>query len=140
MKEKHVSRNAEETFALGKSFASSLNAGDIVALHGGLGAGKTVFVKGVAAGLGIEDTVSSPTFSLLKEYNGRLPLAHFDLYRIEDEDELVHIGFYDHLGDGRVCVIEWAEHASDLPPCIRVYMHGSGSDMREITIEGRRMQ
>lgn len=130
-----MSNSAEETFGIGKQFAASLKAGDIVALHGGLGAGKTVFTKGIAAGLGIEDTVSSPTFALLKEYVGHMPLAHYDLYRIEDEQELVHIGFYDQIGSACVSVIEWAEHASDLPPCIHVRLSGSGTDTRNITIE-----
>ena len=134
-----MSRSADETFALGKRFAALLSAGDIVALHGGLGAGKTVFAKGIAAGLGVGDTVTSPTFAILKEYDASVPLSHFDLYRIEDDEELLHIGFYDHIDGGSVSVIEWAEHAAHLPPCIHVRFTGSGTDIRTITIEGREL-
>ena len=129
-----MSQSASETFEIGKQLGASLTGGDVVALFGGLGAGKTVFAKGIASGLDIHDDVTSPTFTLLKEYHGRHTLFHFDLYRIEDEDELAHIGFYDYLGDDSICVIEWAENAADLPQCIRVALEGSGSDKRVIKI------
>jgi tRNA threonylcarbamoyladenosine biosynthesis protein TsaE len=129
-----TARSAEETLALGASLGQSLKEGDIVALTGELGAGKTVFAKGIAKGLGITDEVVSPTFTLQKSYPGRLALHHFDLYRIGDEEELYHIGFYDALGEG-VCVIEWAERALSLPPCIRVALCGAGAQARTIEIE-----
>ncbi|MGI5850299.1 MAG: tRNA (adenosine(37)-N6)-threonylcarbamoyltransferase complex ATPase subunit type 1 TsaE [Christensenellales bacterium] len=137
MKNRYVSRNAAETFALGKKMGESLKDGDIIALHGSLGAGKTVLAKGIACGLGIEEQIVSPTYTLLKEYcGGRLALYHFDLYRIEEEEELWHIGFYDYLGADGVCIIEWAEKASDLPCCVCVSFEGSGSDLRIINIQG----
>ncbi len=129
-----LSRSAEETFAAGEKLGKTLKSGDIVALFGGLGAGKTVFAKGIAAGLGIAEDVTSPTFTLLKEYEGKQKLYHFDLYRIEDEESLENIGFREYLNNGGVCVIEWPEKAS-LPPCIKVTLEGSGGDTRNITIE-----
>lgn len=137
MVEKHVTRSPEQTFELGKRLGQKLVDGDIVALKGGLGAGKTVFTKGIAAGLGIAEDVTSPTFTLLKEYEGRLKLHHFDLYRIEDGEELTETGFYDWLGGEGVCVIEWADNAV-LPPCIYVTLEGSGSDERSVTIDDQR--
>lgn len=136
MKVKYVSNSAEETFELGMQTAQSLNSGDVVALYGGLGAGKTVFAKGIAKGLGINDEVVSPTFTILREYKGKQTLNHFDLYRIEDEEELLHIGFYEYLGGEGICVIEWAQNAEDIPPCIEVQFTGSGADQRMIEIEG----
>jgi tRNA threonylcarbamoyladenosine biosynthesis protein TsaE len=127
-------RSAEETRAIGKTLGMSLAEGDIVALTGALGAGKTVFAKGIAEGLGVTEEVVSPTFTLQRTYTGVQTLHHFDLYRIEDEEELQHIGFYDALGEG-VCVIEWAERAEWLPPCIRVALSGTGADKRIIGIE-----
>lgn len=132
---KYVSNSASETFEIGKKLGQSLKSGDIVALRGGLGSGKTVFAKGIAKGLGIKDEVVSPTFALLKEYEGKQTLYHFDLYRIEDEQELFHIGFYDYIGGSGICVIEWADHAGKMPPCISVRLEGSGGDTRTINIE-----
>ena len=137
MTERHVSAGPEETLEIGRKLGKKLKDGDIVALCGDLGAGKTVFVKGIAAGLEIrEDEVTSPTFTLHKEYDGRLKLHHFDLYRIESEEELVNTGFYDILGDG-ICVIEWAGKAA-LSTCINVLIERMGTedfDNRTITIE-----
>ena len=127
-------RSAAETRAIGKTLGQGLKEGGIVALTGELGAGKTVFAKGVAEGLGVTGEVVSPTFTLQRTYQGLKVLHHFDLYRIEDEEELHHIGFYDTLGDG-VCVIEWAERAERIPPCIRVTLIGTGADPRIIEIE-----
>jgi tRNA threonylcarbamoyladenosine biosynthesis protein TsaE len=132
--EKYYTRSPEDTLSLGKKLGQELKDGDIVALYGGLGAGKTVFAKGIASGLGIEEEVTSPTFTLLKSYEGRLKLYHFDLYRIEEEEELAQTGFYDYLGGDGVCIIEWADRAS-LPPCINVLLEGSGADERTITVE-----
>jgi tRNA threonylcarbamoyladenosine biosynthesis protein TsaE len=134
---KHKTKNAEETKKLGSLLAEKLVCGDIVSLYGGLGAGKTVFTKGIAEGLGVKEEIVSPTFTILKEYEGREKLYHFDLYRIEDEEELEHIGFYEYLGRDGICVIEWPENAENLPECIKVRMTGSGGDERIIEIEGR---
>lgn len=137
MAETYVTNSPEQTLEQGKRLGQKLSDGDIVALLGDLGAGKTVLTKGIAVGLGITEDVTSPTFTLLKEYEGRLKLHHFDLYRIEDEEELTETGFYDWLGGEGVCVIEWADKAV-LPPCICVTLVGSGSDERTITIEDQR--
>ncbi len=130
----HHTNSAEETFAIGLSLGQSAHEGDVIALYGGLGAGKTVLAKGIAKGLGIDDDITSPTFTLLRQYQGRLTLCHFDLYRIEDEQELEHIGFYDYLGGDNVCVIEWPQNASELKADIVVRIDGSGSEARQINI------
>ena len=98
-----ISKNPEQTFELGRSYAAQLRAGDVLALDGDLGAGKTQFIKGVAAGLAHDVTVTSPTFTLVHEYTGgRLPLFHFDFYRLESADEVLRIGLDDYLGAGGV--------------------------------------
>ena len=131
---RHVADSVEDTIELGRRVGKVLKAGDVVGLYGGLGAGKTVFVKGIADGLGIFEEITSPTFTLMRQYQAGLMLCHFDLYRIEDEQELEHIGFYDYLGSDCVCVIEWANHASSLQPDISVLIDGSGDDERIIEI------
>lgn len=131
---KVICQHESETLALGIRLGQSLKSGDVVALYGGLGAGKTVLAKGIAKGLGISDEVTSPTFTLLRQYQGRETLCHFDLYRIEDEQELAHIGFYDYLGADGVCVIEWPENAPDLSPSVCVRIDGSGGEARHIEI------
>ena len=103
------STSVEETRRLGMLLGGTLAAGDVVLLTGDLGAGKTAFTQGIGAGLGVTDTINSPTFTILKEYAGRVPLYHFDLYRIEDPDELPALGFEDYFGGDGVCVVEWAE-------------------------------
>lgn len=103
--------------AFGAEFAKELKAGDVIALTGDLGAGKTAMTRAVARGLGITSPVTSPTFTIVQEYEGgRLPLYHFDIYRVHDEDELFEIGFDDYLHGGGVCMIEWADLAEDLLP------------------------
>lgn len=103
------STSAEQTWRLGALLGALLAPGDVVLIVGDLGAGKTVFAQGIGAGLGVTDTINSPTFTLLKEYQGRVPLYHFDLYRIESPDELAALGFEDYFGGEGVCVVEWAE-------------------------------
>ena len=112
-----ISASADETVALGLAVAATLRRGDVLALCGELGAGKTHFVKGLAAGLGTPSSVTSPTFTLIHEYpGGRLPLYHFDFYRLDDADEALRIGLDEYLfGDG-ACVIEWAEKFPALLP------------------------
>src|SRR5664279_4579612 len=95
----------KETLLAGEKFSKTLKAGDVVALNGDLGAGKTVFVKGIAKGLAILDIVTSPTFTILREYNGALPLYHFDVYRIASPDEMFEIGFSEYLDGSGVSVI-----------------------------------
>lgn len=132
----------EETFQLGKRLGEQAQPGQIYTLSGDLGVGKTVFTKGVAAGLGIREPVSSPTFTIVQEYyDGRLPLYHFDVYRIEDPEEMEEIGYDDYFfGDG-VCLIEWADRIRELLPehLIRVTIEKDpekGFDYRLIRIEG----
>lgn len=141
-----TSHSPADTFAHGSALATTLRAGDVVALDGDLGAGKTHFVKGIAAGLGCEGDVTSPTFTLVHEYTGgRLPLFHFDFYRIESEDEVLRIGLDDYLGAGGVLVIEWAgKFPAVLPAGTRSFrlraVTGSAKgdgDIREITEEAR---
>ena len=133
--EQYIAKNAEETLDIGMRLGQTLQSGDVLALYGGLGAGKTVFAKGIAKGLGIGEEVTSPTFTLLRQYQGRLTLCHFDLYRIEDDQELEHIGFYDYLGGDNVCVIEWPENVPELLATIRVNIAGSGDEERRIEIK-----
>lgn len=123
---------------LGNRFSASLEPGTEVAMYGGLGAGKTAFVRGVLRGLGYEGTVSSPTFAIVNEYRGgRLGLAHFDMYRIDSEEELYGTGFYDYL-DGKMAVfMEWSENVpfAVSEDAVKVIIeHGEG-DIRHIRIE-----
>ena len=105
-----ILRTPEETIAHGRALAASLKAGDVLALTGELGAGKTHFVKGVVAGLGADCAVTSPTFTLIHEYRGgRLPVFHADWYRIEDEQELMKIGLDDCLAEDGIVIVEWAD-------------------------------
>ncbi|MBR7000406.1 MAG: tRNA (adenosine(37)-N6)-threonylcarbamoyltransferase complex ATPase subunit type 1 TsaE [Lachnospiraceae bacterium] len=133
--------SAEETFKLGEMTGGKLKPGTVVCLDGDLGVGKTVFVKGVAKGLGIKEPVVSPTFTILQEYReGRIPLYHFDVYRIEDPEEMYEIGFDDYLyGDG-VCLIEWAKRVTELLPenVLRITIAKDpekGLSYRKITME-----
>lgn len=110
-------KSPQETFDLGKKIAEKAYAGQIITLDGDLGCGKTVFTKGFASGLGIEEPVTSPTFTIVQEYlSGRIALYHFDVYRIDDPEEMFEVGFDEYLfGDG-VCIIEWAEKIKDILP------------------------
>lgn len=109
-----VTRSAEETIALGRRLGELLDEGDVLVLTGDLGAGKTQLTKGIAAGMGVEDDVTSPTFTIQMVYEGReLPLYHFDLYRLEDPDQLDDTGLFDVLGGDGPCVIEWGEQFAE---------------------------
>ena len=112
--------NPEETMAAAKAVAEKLLPGDIVAMKGDLGAGKTVFVKGAAEALGCSETVTSPTFAIVNEYEGRVPVRHFDVYRIEDEDDLYSTGFYDYMDGKSVLFIEWSENIEYALPDERI--------------------
>ncbi len=105
-----VSKSERDTEAFAERFAASLKAGTVVAFEGDLGAGKTAFVRGLAKGLNCTDSVSSPTFAIVNEYDGSLPLFHFDMYRIETLGELYSIGFFEYLERGGVLAIEWSEN------------------------------
>jgi len=132
--------SAESTFQLGRSLGRLLKGGEIITLNGDLGTGKTEFTKGIAAGLDINDYIVSPTFTILNEYEGRLKLNHFDVYRVYDPMEIKSIGFDEYIfGDG-VSVIEWSDLIEDIIPDniidVRLYKDLSkGLDYRKITIE-----
>lgn len=113
-----ISRNPEDTFFIGRIIGKSLSAGDIVALSGDLGTGKTYLTKGIARGLGVSEQyqITSPTFTLINEYPGRLTLYHFDLYRLESFLDMINLGYEEYLFGKGVSVIEWAEKASDILP------------------------
>ena len=136
----HVTNSPEETEALGEMLAGRLEPGTVIAFTGDLGAGKTAFVRGLARGLGITERVTSPTFTIVNEYEGgRLPLFHFDMYRLGSADELFDIGWEDYLARGGVCAVEWSENVSDAleEGCLRVDIRrGERDDQRRITIEG----
>lgn len=132
----------QETFELGEKLGQSANAGQIICLNGDLGVGKTVFTQGFAKGLGIEESVNSPTFTIIQVYDeGRLPLYHFDVYRIGDPEEMYEIGYEDYLFGEGVCLIEWSELIEELIPknVATVLIEKKiekGLDYRQITVEG----
>ena len=135
-----TTHSADETQALGKKLAESLRPGDVIAYFGNLGAGKTAFTRGIAEGLGVSEQVTSPTYTIVNEYlSGRLPLFHFDMYRLGSSDELFDIGWEDYLARGGVCAVEWSENVEDaLQDAIRVTIEKDPvePDTRRITIEG----
>ena len=137
----YLTHNEIETEALGETLARRLGAGDVVAYRGDLGAGKTAFTRGLARGLGCTGRVTSPTFTVVNEYEGRLPLFHFDLYRLDGEDALYDIGWEDYLDRGGVCAVEWSERAEAALPRETVWVSirrcAESGDWRRITIEGR---
>ena len=131
----------EDTYEFGKKLAKEAKPGQVYTLNGDLGAGKTVFAKGFAAGLGIEDTVSSPTFTILQVYDkGKYPLYHFDVYRIADSSEMDEIGFDEYVFSDGISLIEWADNIEDILPAryIRVDITrdlDKGFDHRHILVE-----
>ena len=130
------SKSERETENIGRAMAGSLKAGDVIAMYGGLGAGKTAFVRGLAEGMGIKSRVSSPTFTIVNEYPGEIPLFHFDMYRLSDSDELFEIGWEDYLIRGGVCAVEWSENVSDAfyDDAITVKIDKISDDERKIEI------
>lgn len=134
----YKSGSEAQTEAIGAQLAQALTPGTVIAFTGDLGAGKTAFTRGLARGLGVTDRVTSPTFTIVNEYEGgRLPLFHFDMYRLESSDELFDIGWEDYLRRGGVCAVEWSEKVSDaLTGALRVDIRrGVGEQERIITIE-----
>lgn len=132
--------NELETEQLGESLAEKLKPGDVIALYGNLGAGKTAFVRGLAKGLGLSARVSSPTFTIVNEYLGKTPLFHFDMYRLGSADELFEIGWEDYLDRGGVCAVEWSENVEEaFPPdhiIVRIERTGDSTRTVEITRNG----
>lgn len=132
---KYISKSVEDTYALARKIAERLKGGEVILLNGNLGAGKTTFTKGLAKALGIDEVVTSPTFTFMKEYKGRLSLYHFDMYRAEDEDELYELGLSDYLYADGVCVIEWNKFES-VPNPIVIDVKTAGEEEREFDVRG----
>lgn len=132
---KYISKSVEDTYALARKIAERLKGGEVILLNGNLGAGKTTFTKGLAKALGIDEVVTSPTFTFMKEYKGRLSLYHFDMYRAEDEDELYELGLNDYLYADGVCVIEWNKFES-VPNPIVIDVKTTGEEEREFDVRG----
>jgi len=132
-----ITKSEAETVCEGEKLGRELRPGAVVALHGGLGAGKTAFTRGLAAGLGISMNVSSPTFTIVNEYPGEIPLFHFDMYRLESESELFDIGWDDYQDRGGVCAVEWSEKVPGAfsPDTIIVKIENLGGDSRSIDID-----
>lgn len=127
-----ISRSAAETLEFAKKYAATLNGGDVVLLNGDMGAGKTVFAKGVALGLGIDDEVTSPTYAYMNDYGGKL--YHYDCYRLSNGAQAEALGLCDYFYGGGVCLIEWAENIADVLPenCKTVTIKKTGETTREI--------
>ena len=133
-----ITHSPEETEKIGEALAKSLQPGTILAYRGDLGAGKTAFTRGLARGLGCKETVTSPTYTIVNEYlGGRLPLFHFDMYRLASSDDLWDIGWEDYLDREGVCAVEWSENVQDaMEDAITVTIEKLGETTRRITIEG----
>ena len=135
-----LSHSTAETEAAGEALARRLRPGTVLAYQGGLGMGKTAFTRGLARGLGCEDRVTSPTFTIVNEYEGRIPLFHFDMYRLPDADALFDIGWEDYLGRGGVCAVEWSERVEDAltedTVWVRIRRSPENDDWRIISVEG----
>ena len=133
-----LTNSPEETEALGAALGRALRPGTVVAYRGDLGAGKTAFTRGLAKGLGCREPVTSPTYTIVNEYlSGRMPLFHFDMYRLRSADDLFDIGWEDYLDRGGVCAVEWSENVAEaMEGAVTVAIEKTGEDSRRITIEG----
>ena len=134
----YITNSPEETEALGERLAQTLTPGTVLAYRGDLGAGKTAFTRGLARGLGYKEPVTSPTYTIVNEYlGGRLPLFHFDMYRLSSEEDLWDIGWEDYLERGGVCAVEWSENvAAALTGAMLVSIEKTGESARKITVTG----
>ena len=134
------SDSPERTEQIGQKLAEYLKPGDVLAYYGGLGMGKTAFTRGLARGLGITESVTSPTYTIVNEYlSGKMPLFHFDMYRLGSSDELFDIGWEDYLARGGVCCVEWSENVDDAfenPVRVEIARTDTGDSQRVITITG----
>lgn len=140
LKEKtYLLKNTKDTLSLGKRIAKGLKPGAVIALTGPLGAGKTTLAQAIARGLCVSERMASPTFTIVQEYrSGRLPLFHFDVYRVSDPDELFEIGFEEYLHAGGVCLVEWADLIEDIMPENTVWIrleYGENEDERVCVIK-----
>ena len=133
-----ITNSPEQTERVGMALAAVLTPGTVIAYEGDLGAGKTAFTRGIARGLGAKEPVTSPTYTIVNEYlSGRLPLFHFDMYRLTCADDLWDIGWEDYLDRGGVCAVEWSENVAEaVDGAVRVCIQKLGEETRRITIDG----
>ena len=133
-----LTNSPTQTEAVGQALGKVLLPGTVLAYEGDLGAGKTAFTRGLARGLGCTDSVTSPTYTIVNEYlSGRLPLFHFDMYRLRSSEDLFDIGWEDYLDRGGICAVEWSENVADaMDGAVRVRIEKTGEESRRITIEG----
>ena len=133
-----ITNSPAETEAVGAALSRVLSPGTVIAYRGDLGAGKTAFTRGLARGLGVNDPVTSPTYTIVNEYlGGRMPLFHFDMYRLHSAEDLWDIGWEDYLERGGICAVEWSENVADaMEDPVTVTIEKLGEDTRRITIEG----
>ena len=136
----YLSHSPAETESIGETLGAQLRPGTVLAYRGDLGMGKTAFTRGLARGLGCAGRVTSPTFTIVNEYEGRIPLFHFDMYRLHDSDDLFDIGWEDYLERGGVCAVEWSERIDDALPedtlFVTIARHPESESWRVITVEG----
>ena len=135
----YFSDSPQETVNIAAHLADTLKSGDVIAFTGDLGAGKTCFTKGLASGLGYKGMVTSPTFALINEYvGGRLPIYHFDMYRVASYDDLYSTGYFDYENSGGILVVEWSENISEVLPDNTIYINieNLGENKRKIVITG----
>lgn len=138
MRMQFITNTPDETELVGERLGRALSGGEVIAYRGDLGAGKTAFTRGLARGLGISMRVTSPTYTIVNEYiGGRLPLFHFDMYRLDSADDLFDIGWEDYLHRGGVCAVEWSENVSEaIEKAITVEIEKLSDETRRITIKG----
>lgn len=134
----YITNSPAETEAIGAALGNIVKPGTVIAYRGDLGAGKTAFTRGLAKGLGCREIVTSPTYTIVNEYlGGRMPLFHFDMYRLRSSDDLFDIGWEDYLDRGGVCAVEWSENVDDaMEDALYITIEKLGEDSRRITIEG----
>ena len=134
----YITNSPCETEAIGAALGNIIKPGTVIAYRGDLGAGKTAFTRGLARGLGCTEIVTSPTYTIVNEYlGGRIPLFHFDMYRLRSSDDLFDIGWEDYLDRGGVCAVEWSENVDDaMEDAIYITIEKLGEDSRRITLEG----
>jgi tRNA threonylcarbamoyladenosine biosynthesis protein TsaE len=131
-----ISQNPEQTLRAGEHLGAVCRGGEVIGLSGALGSGKTILAQGIARGLGVKEVVTSPTFTILKEYRGRLALNHFDFYRLEDQERDAESEFAEYRQPGAVCVVEWPEHADTFLPaaCLRITLRFVSAGKRSVAM------
>ncbi len=140
MKKVFIANSPEDTICLGRKIGKLLKAGNVIALVGNLGAGKTVIAKGLCDGLGVkEDYITSPTYTIINQYDGRMPVYHIDLYRLNDSKELYNLGWDEYIYGNGTCIIEWADKAAEMLPeeYLMLNIEVTGKDKREIILQAK---